>query len=56
MKAYLIKRFFAMFPVAIGVVTLVFFIIHLTPGDPVEIMLGEQASKADKESLRKELG
>ncbi|HJM82033.1 MAG TPA: nickel ABC transporter permease [Nitrospinota bacterium] len=56
MKAYLIKRFFAMFPVAIGVVTLVFFIIHLTPGDPVEIMLGEQASIADKESLRKELG
>jgi peptide/nickel transport system permease protein len=30
--------------------------IHLVPGDPVEVMLGETASNADKESLRRELG
>lgn len=56
MKAFLIRRLLALIPVVLGVVTLVFFIIHLTPGDPVEIMLGETASPADRETLRKELG
>lgn len=40
----------------LGVVTLVFFLIHLVPGDPVEVMLGETASTADKEVLRARLG
>ena len=56
MKAFIIRRFFTMIPVLFGVITLVFFIIHLTPGDPVEIMLGETASQADIEELRAELG
>ncbi len=56
MKTFLIRRLIALIPVVLGVVTLVFFIIHLTPGDPVEIMLGETASPADRETLRKELG
>ena len=56
MKTFLIRRLFALIPVVLGVVTLVFFIIHLTPGDPVEIMLGETASPADRETLRKEMG
>jgi peptide/nickel transport system permease protein len=38
------------------VVTLIFFLIHFIPGDPVELMLGETASKADLESLRSDLG
>ncbi len=42
-------------PIVLGVVTLVFFLIHMIPGDPVEIMLGEQARAIDKESLRHEL-
>jgi peptide/nickel transport system permease protein len=37
-------------------VTLVFLFVHLIPGDPVEIMLGETASAADKEALRRQLG
>ncbi len=56
MKYFLARRLLTLVPVVWGVVSLVFFIIHLTPGDPVEIMLGETASKADMESLRKELG
>lgn len=56
MKAFIIKRLLSSIPVAFGVVTLVFLIIHLTPGDPVEIMLGETAQAADKEELRRELG
>ena len=35
---------------------MVFFLIHLVPGDPVEVMLGETASNTDKEILRHELG
>ena len=42
-------------PVAFGVVTVVFFLLHLLPGDPVEIMLGESAVPALKEELRREL-
>ncbi len=56
MQAFIFKRFLSTVVVALGVVTIVFLIIHLTPGDPVEIMLGETAAPADKESLRKELG
>ncbi|MCH7921665.1 MAG: ABC transporter permease [Nitrospinae bacterium] len=35
---------------------MVFLIVHLIPGDPVEIMLGEQALAVDKEALRHEMG
>jgi peptide/nickel transport system permease protein len=35
---------------------LVFLLIHLIPGDPVEAMLGEQASAADRAALREALG
>jgi len=40
----------------LGVCTLVFLLIHLVPGDPVEVMLGEGASAADREALRSALG
>jgi len=56
MRNYIIKRFFLFFPVIIGVLTLVFLIIHLIPGDPVELMLGENAQISDKEKLRTDLG
>lgn len=40
----------------LGVCTLVFLLIHLVPGDPVEVMLGEGASPADREGMRASLG
>ena len=43
-------------PTLFGVLTLVFFLIHLIPGDPVEVMLGETANAADKTELRESLG
>ena len=56
MRAYIVKRMLGAVPVAWGVVTLVFFIIHLTPGDPAQIMLGESASAADVAQLHRQLG
>ena len=56
MKRYLLHRLFLFLPTLLGVLTLVFFLIHLIPGDPIEVMLGETASAADKDALRRELG
>ena len=55
MRTYLLSRLAQLFPVVFGVVTIVFLLIHLIPGDPVEIMLGESAVAAQKEELRREL-
>ncbi len=55
MKRYLIQRSLLFLPTLFGALTLVFFLIHLVPGDPIEIMLGETASAADKEELRRSL-
>jgi len=42
--------------VVFGVMTVVFMLIHIVPGDPVEVMLGESAQAADREALREALG
>lgn len=42
--------------VALGVSCLVFGLLHLVPGDPVEVMLGEYAGAADRLALRARLG
>jgi peptide/nickel transport system permease protein len=55
LRAYLLSRLAQLFPVVFGVVTIVFLLLHLIPGDPVEIMLGESAVAAQKEELRREL-
>lgn len=56
MKHYLLKRCLLFLPTLVGTLTLVFLLIHLIPGDPIEVMLGETARSADKEALRRELG
>ena len=40
----------------LGVSTVTFALLHAVPGDPVEVMLGESASIADREALRRDLG
>lgn len=42
--------------VIFGVVCLTFILLHLIPGDPVDVMLGESASGADRVALRTQLG
>jgi len=45
-----------MIPVLLGVVFIVFFLMYITPGDPVSIMLGEAATPDAVKALREELG
>ncbi len=55
MRKFLIRRILLFIPVLLGTLTLAFSIIHFIPGDPVDIILGENALPADKEALRKAL-
>lgn len=43
-------------PLLLGVATVIFSLIHLIPGDPVEVMLGAGAGAGDIEDLRHRLG
>jgi ABC-type dipeptide/oligopeptide/nickel transport system permease component len=52
----LLRHLVLVIPTLLGVVTLVFAFLHLVPGDPVEIMLGESAAPADIAALRHDLG
>ena len=54
--AFLLRRLLWTLPVLFGVMTLVFFLLHLVPGDPAELMLGENATAADRVELRAALG
>jgi peptide/nickel transport system permease protein len=56
MTAFLFRRLLLTIPVLLGVATLVFFLIHLVPGDPAVSMLGEGAAPAEVETLRERLG
>jgi len=56
MLKYILKRLALLLPTLFGVVTLVFFMIALAPGDPARVMLGERASKEKIERLRADLG
>ena len=56
MTRYLARRLLLTVPVLLGVATLVFSLIHLVPGDPVQSMLGEAASPQDVADLRARLG
>ncbi|MCK5523736.1 MAG: ABC transporter permease [Thiomargarita sp.] len=56
MPFFIISRILSTLTVVFGVVTLIFLLIHLVPGDPVQAMLGETATPTDLEALRKALG
>jgi peptide/nickel transport system permease protein len=52
MIAFLFGRVLSAAVVVLGVSCMVFLLIHIVPGDPVEVMLGESARPADREALR----
>ncbi len=54
MGRYLLRRLLHLGPVLLGVSLIVFVVLHLTPGDPAEVMLGSQATREDLSRLRAE--
>ncbi|ORE96195.1 ABC transporter permease [Acuticoccus yangtzensis] len=56
MTAFILKRLGFACVTLFGVLTVVFFIVRVLPGDPALIILGDQASQASIESLRARLG
>jgi ABC-type dipeptide/oligopeptide/nickel transport system permease component len=56
MVRYILTRLLYMVPVLWLVVSVVFLLIHLVPGDPIQQMLGEGASAADIDATRHAYG
>ena len=56
MLAYIIRRIMILIPTLLGVSVIVFMMLHLTPGDPAEMLLGERATPAALEQIREHLG
>lgn len=56
MGRYVLRRLIQLIPVVVGVTILIFTIMYLIPGDPVKLMLGADATIADIEAKRQELG
>lgn len=56
MAALVLKRLFDLVPVLLVVAAVVFAIVHITPGDPARVMLGDLATEAEVARLRSTLG
>jgi len=56
MTAYILRRLVLLIPVILVVGVVVFALVHLTPGDPAAVMLGDRATAEDIERLRGQLG
>lgn len=56
MLRFIIRRFYYGIFVLLGVITLVFFLFNILPGDPARMMLGQRADMASVEAINRELG
>lgn len=56
MTAYIVRRLLLAAPVMLLVATGTFFLLHMTPGDPVAVLLGPDATTEQIAALRQELG
>jgi len=56
MTQYIVRRILQMIPITLGILTLVFSLIHLIPGDPAAAIAGEGARPEDIVEVRKALG
>lgn len=52
----LLRRLLVVLPVMAAVVTLVFLLIHMVPGDPARQLVGENATEEQVQAARAELG
>jgi peptide/nickel transport system permease protein len=56
MTQYIIRRLLQMIPITLGILTLIFSLIHLIPGDPAVQIAGEGARPEDIAAVRESLG
>lgn len=56
MLTFLLRRVLLLVPILFGVSLVIFGMVHLVPGDPVQVMLGTDASPVQAQALRHELG
>lgn len=56
MIGFALSRIASAMVTVFGVIVFVFSLVHLVPGDPVEVMLGESSQPADRQALREALG
>lgn len=56
MSLYLLKRLLSIVPVLLGITIITFTAIHLAPGDPVQVRMGQRYDPVIAEQLRQELG
>ncbi len=56
MVKFILKRLFYGFLVLIGVVTVIFLLFNVLPGDPARMMLGQRADQASIDAINKDLG
>jgi peptide/nickel transport system permease protein len=56
MVSYIIRRLLILVPTLLGVSVIIFFMLHITPGDPAELLLGERSSQQALEEMREHLG
>jgi len=54
--SYIVRRLLIAIPTLIGVATTIFLLLHLIPGDPARVIAGPQATQADVNHLREQLG
>lgn len=56
MLKYIIRRILQLIPVIVGISILVFMLVHLAPGDPIRLLLGEEATPEDYARLNRIYG
>ncbi|MCF2870413.1 ABC transporter permease [Octadecabacter sp. G9-8] len=56
MGSYIFRRILATIPVVLFVMLFVFSLLYITPGDPAAILAGDQATQAEIEAIRIDLG
>ncbi|HEU5378755.1 MAG TPA: ABC transporter permease [Ktedonobacteraceae bacterium] len=56
MFSYILRRLLFMIPVALLVSFMTFMLIHLVPGDPARVLLGEEATPQTVAALQHQLG
>ncbi|GFZ82146.1 glutathione ABC transporter permease [Compostibacillus humi] len=56
MKKYILRRLLQLIPVLLGIAVISFLLLHMIPGDPATVLLGQEATPEEIERLQENLG